>query len=210
MSANTKVAIAVPVAVGGALLIAAIIFLIFFLRQRKQRQQQQQQQQQKDNGQIPTQAPVQERGLDQPPPYGPEDSRVEMASATAPVAGWSGSPRFPFDEPTQATVDAGPESDAHRGIGIAVTPEQQQQQQQQQQTQPDVAATTGFHDVNDDLNRSRTQSPFDDPEDTLSDISRGFGGTGSVRSAVSAVSDEGDGHAYGHGQGHGGPGHRLD
>lgn len=190
-----------PVAVGGALLIAAIIFLVFFLRRRKQRQQQQQQQ--KDNGQIPTQAPAQERGLDQPPPYGPEDSRVEMASATAPVAGWSNSPRFPFNEPTQATVDAGPESDAHRGIGVAVTPEQQQ-------TQPDVAAKTGFHDVNNDLNRSRTQSPFDDPEDTLSEISRGFGGTGSVRSAVSAVSDEGDGHAYGHGQGHGGLGHRLD
>lgn len=131
---------------------------------------------------------------------------MEMASATAPVAGWSGSPRFPFDEPTQATVDAGPESDAHRGIGVAVTPEQQQQQ-----TQPDVAATaTGFHDINNDLNRSRTQSPFDDPDDALSEISRGVGGTGSVRSAVSAVSDEGDRHAYGHGQGHGDLGYRLD
>lgn len=202
MSTSTKVAIAVPVAVGGALLIAAIIFLIIFLRRRKQRQQQQQQ---KEDGQA-----LQEQA-DKPPPYEPELSREEMATATAPVAGWTAptaAPRFPFNEPTQSTLDAGP--DAHQAIGVALVPEQQHHHHQQ--TQPagaTGAAATGFHDIND--NHSRTQSPFDDPDDAMSEISRfsgrrrdgESGGTGSVRSAVSAVSDDEGEHGHGHGQRHG-------
>lgn len=206
MSTNTKVAIAVPVAVGGALIIAAIIFLVLWLQRRKQRKQQQQQE--KGESQIKSQG---------------DHSGIDMTSAPAPVAGWSTPvappapapapasppaavttiPRFPFEKPAPASSQQGPR--AEHGIGMAVTPDHDQ-------AQPATSAT-GFHDLS--ANHSRTQSPFNDPDDPddddalsavsrFSDRPRGDVGTGSIRSAVSAVSDDHGNTGHGHGHGNNG------
>ena len=216
MSGNKKVAIAVPVAIGGAAVIAGIILLVLYLQRRKQRKQQQGRASllppantRLDMGQAPAaatmvlpssqaqaQAQAQPRNIDLSPPFDgslPHD------------------PSPPYQPSTNTGSSQHIDANHAAAIGVALTPEQQAPPSPSPSPSPPPAVTgvaaRNIHSQDID-SQNRAQSPFDDPiPDTFSDISRVSGrrrdGMGSIRSAVSSIDDEHEGRDHGRGHGRG-------
>lgn len=194
LSTTTKVAIAVPVAVGGAALIAAIVFLLLFMRRRKQRKAA------AAGAHTPVNSQVH---IPKGHAHGQATSRMEMATATAPVPasnngnGWTMPSQKqnmnpPFDGPLPQQHNSTPilpetyrSSDPGMGIGLALTPENP--------VPSPSPPSAGFG-----AEFPRARSPFNHPDDTLSDISRVSGrrrdidgdgdGDGNRASVISSVS----------------------
>lgn len=206
---NTKIAIAIPVAVGGAALIAALVFLVFYMRRRKQRRA-------AGEAHTPVNSQVH---IPKGHAHGQATPRMEMATATAPVPAapndnnWTMPSQThnlqpPFDGPLPQQHNSTPvlpetyrSSDPGMGIGLALTPEH-----------PVPSPSPPSAGVGAEFPRAR--SPFNHPDDTLSDISRvsgrrrGVDGDGggdadadadraSVISSVSSI----DAHEHEHGHG---------
>ncbi|EYE98846.1 uncharacterized protein EURHEDRAFT_399172 [Aspergillus ruber CBS 135680] len=207
---NTKIAIAIPVAVGGAALIAALVFLVLFMRRRKQR---------KATGGANT--PVNSQVyIPKGNQHGQATPQMEMAAATDPASvpsnndGWTMPSQThnlqpPFDGPLPQQHNSAPvlpetyrSNDPGMGIGLALTPEHPVPSP----SPPSAGAGAAF---------PRSRSPFNHPDDTLSDISRVSGrrrdingdeagdadadaDRASVISSVSSIDEHGHGHGHGH------------
>lgn len=182
---NTKIAIAIPVAVGGAALVAALVFLVLFMRRRKQH---------KATGGAHT--PVNSQvHIPKGNQHGQATPRMEMAAATVPASvpsnndGWTMPSQThnlqpPFDGPLPQQHNSTPilpetyrSSDPGMGIGLALTPEHPVPSP----PPPSAGVGTEF---------PRARSPFNHPDDTLSDISR-------VSGRRRDVDGDGDGNANG-------------
>ena len=214
MSGNKKVAIAVPVAIGGAALIAGIILLVLYIQRRRQRKQQHQ-----GRASLLPAANT--------PMMGPAPAAATMAlpssqaQTQAPPRNIDLSPPFDGSSPAyQPSTDTRLSQDIdanHAAIGVAFTPEQQAPPSPSPSPPPPAVTGVAARNIQsqDIDSHNRAQSPFDDPPlpDTFSDISRVSGrrrdGMGSIRSAVSSIDDEHEarghdsGPGYGHGHGHG-------
>lgn len=212
MSGNKKVAIAVPVAIGGAAVIAGIILLVLYIQRRKQRKQQQGRASllppaniRVDMGQAPAaatlvipssqaQAQAQPRNIDLSPPFDgslPDD------------------PSPPYQPSTNTGSSRDIDANHAAAIGVALSPEPQAPSSPSPSPSPPPAVTgVAARNIQSQGidSQNRAQSPFDDPiPDTFSDISRVSGrrrdGLGSIRSAVSSIDDEHEGRDHGHGRG---------
>lgn len=216
MSGNKKVAIAVPVAIGGAAVIAGIILLVLYIQRRKQHKQQQGRASllppaniRVDMGQAPaaatmvipssqaqaqaqTQAQAQPRNIDLSPPFDgslPDD------------------PSPPYQPSTNTGSSRDIDANHAPAIGVALSPEPQAPPSPSPSPPPAVTGVAARNIQSQDIDsQNRAQSPFDDPiPDTFSDISRVSGrrrdGLGSIRSAVSSIDDEHEGRDHGHGRG---------
>lgn len=213
MSGNKKVAIAVPVAIGGAAVIAGIIFLVLYIQRRKQRKQ----------GRASLLPPANTRvAMDQAPAAAtmvlPSSQAQAQAQAQAQPRNIDMSSPFdgslPHDPspPYQPSTNTGSSRDIDAnhaaGIGVALSPESQAPPSPSPSPPPAVTGVAARNIQSQDIDgQNRAQSPFDDPiPDTFSDISRVSGrrrdGMGSIRSAVSSLDDEHESrdHSHGHGR----------
>lgn len=216
MSGNKKVAIAVPVAIGGAAVIAGIILLVLYIQRRKQRKQQQQQ------GRASLLPPANTRvDMGQAPAVAtmvvPSSQAQAQAQEQAQPRNIDLSPPFdgslPHDPspPYQPSTNTGSSQDIDANhaaaIGVALSPEPQAPPSPSPSPPPAVTGVAARNIQSQDIDsQNRAQSPFDDPiPDTFSDISRISGrrrdGLGSIRSAVSSIDDEHEGRDHGPGRG---------
>ena len=213
MSGNTKVAIAVPVAIGGAAVIAGIIFLVLYIQRRKQRKQ----------GRASLLPPANTRvAMGQAPAAATMVLPSSQAQAQAQAQPRNIDMSHPFDgslphdpsPPYQPSTNTGSSRDIDAnhaaGIGVALSPEPQAPASPSPSPPPAVTGVAARNIQSQDVDsQNRAQSPFDDPiPDTFSDISRISGrrrdGMGSIRSAVSSLDDdehEARDHSHGHGHG---------